>query len=79
MTATGTRVRRRGNLASILMLLLAAGAVAVSIAILGVPHTAIVLGVLLGVGLATAAGTELAIRVHGPDGAPERSRASSRS
>ena len=58
----------------ILMLALAVGAVAVSIAILGVPHTAIVLGVLLGVGLATGAGTELVIRARGRGGARPLSR-----
>jgi signal transduction histidine kinase len=43
----------------------AAGAVAVSIVILGVAHTAIVLGVLVGVGVATVAGTEWVIRTRG--------------
>ncbi len=46
-------------------LLLAAGAVATSIAILGVPHTLIVLGVLVGVSIVTAGGTEWVIRAGG--------------
>jgi signal transduction histidine kinase len=66
--------RRYAGARSIVMLSLAGGAVAVSIAILGVPHTAIVLGVLLGVGLATAAGTELAIRARGRVGKRPLSR-----
>ena len=56
------------------MLALAVGAVAVSIAILGIQHTAIVLAVLLGVGLATAAGTELVIRARGHAAARPLSR-----
>jgi signal transduction histidine kinase len=43
----------------------AAGAVATSVLILGAAHTAIVLGVLVGVGIATGAGTEWVIRTHG--------------
>jgi signal transduction histidine kinase len=58
----------------LVMLLLGVGAVGVSIAILGVPHTAIVLGVLVGVGLATGAGTELVIRARGRGGARPLSR-----
>ena len=46
-------------------LLLAAGAVATSVAILGVPHTVIVLGVLVGVSIVTAGGTEWVIRAGG--------------
>lgn len=41
------------------------GAISVSIAILGPAHTAIVLGVLAGVGLVTGAGTEWVIRARG--------------
>jgi signal transduction histidine kinase len=66
--------RRYARPQSILTLLLAAGAIAVSVAILGVPHTAIVLGVLLGVGLATGAGTELVIRARGRGGVGPLSR-----
>ncbi|HEX3616934.1 MAG TPA: HAMP domain-containing sensor histidine kinase [Solirubrobacteraceae bacterium] len=43
----------------------AAGAITTSIAILGVPHTLIVLAVLVGVSLLTAAGTEWVIRTRG--------------
>jgi signal transduction histidine kinase len=66
--------RRHSELRRIVMLALAGAAVAVSIAILGVPHTAIVLGVLLGVAIATGAGTELVIRARGRGGAGPLSR-----
>lgn len=74
MTGIGSPMRRYVSPASIAMLALAAGAVVVSIVILGVAHTAIVVGVLLGVALATGAGTELAIRARGRESARRLSR-----
>jgi signal transduction histidine kinase len=52
----------------------AAGAIAISIAILGLPHTLIVLAVLVGVSIATAVGTEWVIRArsHGRSGSLSR-------
>jgi len=58
---TGLRFRVEAGVA----LTLVAAAVAVSIAILGVPHTLIVLGVLLGVGVLTGVGTEWVLRTRG--------------
>jgi signal transduction histidine kinase len=52
----------------------AAGAVAVSIAILGPAHTAIVLGVLIGVAAAAGLGTESVIRARGHGRAGSLSR-----
>jgi signal transduction histidine kinase len=46
-------------------LICAAAALTVSVAVLGPSHTAIVLGVLLGVGVVTAVGTEWVIRTRG--------------
>jgi signal transduction histidine kinase len=74
MSEIGRSIRTYVNPRSLAALVLALGAVTVSVAILGVPHTAIVLGVLLAVALATGAGTELVIRARGQGAARPLSR-----
>jgi signal transduction histidine kinase len=74
MSEIGRSIRTYVNPRSTATLVLALGAATVSVAILGVPHTAIVLGVLLAVALATGAGTELVIRARGQGAARPLSR-----
>ncbi len=65
MSATEPRIGRRPWIGALIATAVAVAAVSAAVALLGVAHTLIILGVLVGVAALTGAGTEWVIRARG--------------